>query len=126
MKKRKCFITSAVIVILLLWNQKPPEGIGMTNQFIGTYACVTIRNCYITVYDEGIFYYYIEHEGLYNKGYFREFAEDTYELGGKKVTPQRIKSDKRSFQFSDGEVELNFKKIDEIPMITETVLKLAE
>lgn len=125
MKKRKYLIVLAVIGLIYLWNQKSPEGMGMTNQFIGTYACETNRECYFTVYSEGNFYYY--NEGIfYDKGYFREFAEDTYELAGKKIKPQMITSKDRSFQFLDGEVELKFKKINEIPMIVATVKELAE
>ncbi len=125
MKKRNYLIAFAVIGFIYLWNQKPPEGMGMTNRFIGTYACETNRQCYFTVYSEGNFYYYDE-GFFYYKGYFREFAEDTYELVGKKIKPQRITSKDRCFRFLDGETELNFKKISDIPMIVVTVKELAE
>lgn len=127
MKKRKYLITIAVIGFLIfIWHQEPPEGIGMTNQFIGTYACQTDPQCYITVYKDGNFYYYNQTVFHY-KGVFKESAKDTYALSGKEITPQSITTSKeRSFRFLDGETELNFKKIYEIPLITETVKKLAE
>ncbi len=124
--KKKYIFALIVIALILLWNQEPPEGMGMTNRFIGTYACETNPQCYITVYKDGIYYYYYEQGKVYCKGYFREFAEDTYELAGKKIKPQRIVCEDRSFQFLAGEVELNFKKISEIPMIVGTVKELAE
>ncbi|KXL52333.1 hypothetical protein CLNEO_22670 [Anaerotignum neopropionicum] len=126
MKKRKYVIALMVIGFIFLWNQEPPEGTGMTNRFIGTYVCETNPFYYITAYDDGIFYYYCEREGLYCKGNFREFAEHTYELAGKKINPQRIFCQDYTFQYLDGEVDLSFKKIDEIPMIVETVRELAK
>lgn len=123
--KKKYLIAIAVLGLFFLWNQKPPEGMGTTNQFIGTYACETDPQCYFTVYKDGYFYYYNQ-TIFYYKGFFKESAKDTYTLSGKKITPQSITSKERSFQFLDGETELNFKKINEIPMITETVKKLAE
>ncbi|AMJ40173.1 hypothetical protein [Anaerotignum propionicum] len=126
MKKRKYLITIAVIGFLIfIWHQEPPKGIGLTNQFIGTYACQTDPQCYITVYKDGNFYYYNQTIFHY-KGVFKESAKDTYALSGKKITPQSITSKERSFRFLDGETELSFKKIYEIPLITETVKKLAE
>lgn len=126
MKKRRHLIALAAMGIIYLWNQEPPEGMGMTNQFIGTYVCELDRNCYITAYSEGIFYYYNERVDLYCKGYFREFSEDTYELAGKKIKPQRILLNDRAFRFRVGEGELSFKKISEMPMIVNTVKELAE
>ncbi|WP_304509536.1 hypothetical protein [Anaerotignum sp.] len=126
MKKRNYLIVLAVILFIYLWYQEPPEGTGLTNRFIGTYACETNRECYITVYADGIFYYYCEEQDLYCKGYFREFAEDTYELAGEKISAQQIFCKDRAFQFLDGEAELNFKKINEIPMISVTVKEMAE
>lgn len=126
MKKRKYVIAIIFIGFLIfILQQEQPDGIGMTNQFIGTYACETDPQCYFTVYKDGDFYYYNQTIFHY-KGGFKESAKDTYTLSGKKVTPQSITSKERSFRFLDGETELNFKKINEIPMITETVKKLAE
>lgn len=123
--KKKYLIAIAVIGFLALWNQKPPEGIGMTNRFIGTYACKTDPQCYITVYKDGNFYYYNQ-SIFYYKGNYKESAKDTYALSGTKITPQTVTRKERSFQFLDGETELNFKKIAEIPMNTVTVKELAE
>lgn len=123
--KKKYLIAIAVLGLFFLCNQKTPEDIGMTNQFIGTYACETDPQCYFTVYKDGDFYYYNQ-TIFYYKGFFKESAKDTYTLSGKKITPQSITSKERSFRFLDGETELNFKKIYEVPMITETVKKMAE
>ncbi|MCQ4934838.1 hypothetical protein [Anaerotignum propionicum] len=121
-EKKQIFI--AISILLFLWYLKLPEGVGMTNRFIGTYTCETDSQCYFTVYKNGDFYYYNQ-AIFYYKGFFKESAKDTYTLSGKKITPQSITSKERSFQFLDGETELSFKKIYEIPMITATVKKLA-
>lgn len=45
--KKKYLIAIAVLGLFFLCNQKTPEDIGMTNQFIGTYACETDPQCYL-------------------------------------------------------------------------------
>lgn len=125
MKKRKYLIAIVVIVFIYFWFYKPPEFAGMTNQFKGTFACEADPACCITAYTDGTFYYY--NQSLFSyKGTYTEVGEMTYDLEGKKIKPQQIKIGDHKFIFIDGEVEISFKKINEIPIIAEPVKKEAE
>ncbi|WP_313524921.1 hypothetical protein [Anaerotignum sp.] len=126
MKTKKVWIILVVIVCIYLFQQEPPQGMGLTNQFIGTYASEMDSQQYIVAYKDGTFYHYAQSVGLYQKGYYKEYANHTYELVGKKIEAQRIFCKDLSFEFLDGETKQKFKKINEIPVIVEAVRDLAE
>lgn len=131
--KKRLFIIIAILFIIFIKIYNLPEFKGVTdmplsNRFVGTYVWDVNNSCYITVApsENNTFYYYNCNRNVYLKGVFEKIKDNEYSLSGNNVDNQTITCVDLGFSFVNGDINMTFKKISEIPIFPPDIRELAE
>lgn len=131
--KKNILIIFFILFILFIKIYNLPQFKSVTNtplsnMFVGTYVWDVDNSYYITVVpsENNTFYYYNSNKKVYLKGVFKKNKDNEYSLSGNKVDNQTITCTDLTFSFVDGDANMTFKKISEIPLMPPDIHELAE